>query len=68
MSSFKITALHKKSGEVHEVWCMDDYFGRHIYGYIPNIQGGKAMREAGFYSAYTPAEAPSDDQKGKEHE
>lgn len=56
MSSFKMTARHKASGELHEVWCMDDYFGRHLYGYVPNVEGGKAMREDAFYAQYTPEE------------
>lgn len=52
MSSFKIQATHKASGETHEIWCMDDYFGKHQYGYIPNIPEGKAMTEAGFAREY----------------
>jgi len=57
MSSFKITARHKTTNELHEVWCMDDYFGRRVYGYIPNIEGGEAMREKEFYKIYKPEES-----------
>jgi len=34
MSSFITTAINKKSGEDVQVYCLDDYFGRHRYGYI----------------------------------
>lgn len=52
MSSFKAMARHLQSGELHEVWCMDDYYGRHEYGYIPNVEGGGAMTEAEFDKQY----------------
>lgn len=52
MSSFKAAARHKKTGELHAVWCIDDYFGRHKYGYIPNIEGGEAMTESQFNAQY----------------
>lgn len=53
MSSFKITARHKATNELHEIWCMDDYFGRHEYGYIPNVEGGKALTYEQFKEQYT---------------
>ncbi len=56
MSNFKITAEHKSSGEIHEVWCLDDYFGRHLYGYIPITDKEQALTESEFYAAYTPKE------------
>jgi len=52
MSSFKATARHKATGELHMIFCMDDYFGRHQYGYIPNIEGGEAMTEKQFKREY----------------
>jgi len=53
MSSFKINARCKTTDELHEVWCLDDYFGRHQYGYL--IGGGdKALREVEFYNQYEP--------------
>lgn len=55
MSSFKITARHKQDGTLHEVWCLDDFYGRHNYGYI--ICGsGKEMNEEDFYNQYEPVE------------
>lgn len=60
MSSYKATAKKKSNGEIHEIWCMDDYFGKHIYGYIPNIEGGEALtkeqfdREYDFYDVNSP--------------
>jgi len=33
MSNFNFTAKNKKTGEVVEVYAMDDHFGRHRYGY-----------------------------------
>lgn len=56
MSSFKMTAKHKQSGEIREIWCMDDYFGKHKYGYIPNVEGGSALAETVFYELYEPVE------------
>lgn len=58
VSSFKINAKHKKSGEIHSVWCMDDYFGKHIYGYIPNVEGGQAMTFDEFEKQYETDETP----------
>jgi len=54
MSSFKMNAKHKKTGEIHSVWCLDDYFGHHIYGYIPNIEGGEVMKVEEFERLYEP--------------
>ena len=52
MSNFKFSARHKESGQIHEVWAADDYYGRHRYGYCPNIEGGFFMTENEFYSNY----------------
>lgn len=52
MSSFKITARYKKTGEVKEVWCLDDYFGRHRYGYV--IDKEDVLTEEQFYRLYEP--------------
>lgn len=56
MSSFNMNARHKKSGELHVIFCIDDYFGKHRYGYIPNIVGGVALNEEDFHKFYTPEE------------
>jgi len=56
MSSFKMKARNKKTGELHDVWCLDDYFGRHRYGYIPNNGEGEGMTEDDFYKEYHPEE------------
>lgn len=58
MSSFKITAKHKKSGEKHSVWCLDDYFGKHRYGYIPNERDALALTEDEFYMEYEVDDQP----------
>jgi hypothetical protein len=56
MSSFTITARHIDKGTLHTVWCLDDYFGKHQYGYI--VDGGNALREDAFYRAYEPTDQP----------
>jgi len=62
MSSFTIKAKNLKTGEIHSIWCMDDHFGKHNYGYIPNIKGAKAMSEHEFYLSYLPMnDQPSDE-------
>lgn len=33
MSSFPAIFRNRKTGETVNVFCMDDYFGRHLYGY-----------------------------------
>ena len=33
MSNYKTKARNKKTGEVVEVSALDDYFGKHNYGY-----------------------------------
>jgi hypothetical protein len=60
MSSFQIKAKHKQSGEIREIWCMDDYFGKHKYGYIPNIEGGSALAESIFHELYEPIQPNSE--------
>lgn len=52
MSSFKIQAIYKDSGEVHDIWCIDNCFGRHQYGYIANVEGWKAMNDKQFVATY----------------
>jgi hypothetical protein len=52
MSSFKIKARNKKTGEVHDVWCLDNYFGKHKYGYTPNGGEGEGLDEEDFYREY----------------
>jgi len=52
MSSFKVKAKHKATGEIHDVWCLDDYFGRHQYGYIPNVEGSEALTQEQYSKTY----------------
>ena len=61
MSSFRIKAKHKATGEIHEIWCRDDYFGNHVYGYIPNTEGGEALSFEEFEKQY---ESEADDVQG----
>lgn len=51
MSSFSMKAKHKNTGEVVRVWCLDDCFGKHEYGY--SVNGGEPMREDDFAKEYT---------------
>ena len=38
MSSFTTKFRNKKTGVIHEVFCWDDYYGRHNYGYkVDNV-------------------------------
>ena len=53
MSSFKVMARHNTTQELHEIWCLDDYFGTHKYGYLPNIKDAKAIPEDVFKKEYT---------------
>lgn len=52
MSSFKIKAINKSTRVIHEIWALDDYFGKHRYGYIPNETAGAALTEEQFYQQY----------------
>lgn len=52
MSSFKMMARHKATREVHAVWALDDYFGKHEYGYLPDIEGAKALTSEEFDKEY----------------
>jgi len=33
MSSYMTKARNRKTGIIHEVFCWDDYYGNHAYGY-----------------------------------
>ena len=52
MSSFYINAKHKKTGEIHRVLCIDDYFGKHKYGY--QVGDGFAITQSMFDAQYEP--------------
>jgi hypothetical protein len=43
MSNYKCTIRVKKTGEVKEVYALDDYFGSHQYGYVDTHE--KVYRE-----------------------
>ena len=66
MSSFTIKAKNIQTGEIHAIWCMDDYFGKHRYGYIPNVEGRTAMTEDEFYLSYIPLENEAKTEPGVE--
>lgn len=50
MSSYTTKAVCKKSGEVVTVFCHDDYFSRHVYGY--SVDGGPMMTKEQFEKEY----------------
>jgi hypothetical protein len=50
MSSFSAQAEHKGTGEIVDVWCIDDYFGHHNYGYV--INQSKALTDEEFEREY----------------
>lgn len=52
MSSFVMNAKNKKTGELIEVLAIDDYFGRHQYGYSIGNKGA-VYRENEFFDQYT---------------
>jgi hypothetical protein len=47
-----IEAVHKRTGDIVKVWCLDDYFGRHKYGYIIRGDDKNALTESEFYKVY----------------
>ncbi len=50
MSSFTTKAKHKETGEIHEIFCHDDYFGKHVYGY--QVPDGGYITEKQFRERY----------------
>lgn len=58
MSSFTITAVSRLTGATYKVDCIDDYFGRHRYGYfIQGLSGREgAMNEKDFYEQFEEVE------------
>jgi hypothetical protein len=34
MSSYQVLAKEKATGKTSYIWCIDDYFGKHKYGYL----------------------------------
>ena len=48
MSSYNIKARNKKTGEIVQVACIDDYFAHRVYGYIINssVFDGKKKENA----------------------
>ena len=50
MSSYITKFTHRTTGETVEVFAIDDYFGRHVYGYeLPN---GDVLHEDKFLQLY----------------
>ena len=49
MSSYMAKARHRETGKIHNIFCFDDYYGRHQYGYD---DGMKVMREKEFNDNY----------------
>jgi hypothetical protein len=52
MSSYITKAKEKATGEIHEIFCHDDYFGKHEYGYQRCIEGETYMTEKQFRNKY----------------
>ncbi len=50
MSSFITKAKHKETGEIHEIFCLDGYFGGRNYGY--QVPDGGYIREEQFRERY----------------
>lgn len=55
MSSFIMKAISKKDGIEHAVFCWDDFFGEHKYGYRAFGTKG-VLTEEEFNKKYTPKE------------
>lgn len=53
MSSYTMKAISKKDGTEHDVWCMDDCFGKHKYGYLV-FKTEDVLTEEQFNKQYTP--------------
>ena len=51
MSSYTSNYKNKETGEIIEIFAIDDYFGAHKYGY--KFPDGKVMREKEFYEKFT---------------
>lgn len=49
MSSYETTAVHRKTGKEHKIFCFDDYYGHHQYGYDDGV---KIMTEKEFSENY----------------
>lgn len=43
MSSYYINAKNKETGEEIRIAAIDDFFGKHHYGYIPEYEFGNPM-------------------------
>lgn len=43
MSNYYLKAKNKKTGEIKEFLAMDDYFGKHNYGYTDKIKQGEEV-------------------------
>lgn len=60
MSSFQMKAKHRVTREVHDIWCLDDYFGKHQYGYIHNEGERTVYNEETFNWLYEPIKEQND--------
>lgn len=62
MSNFREFFTHKASGMLHEIDCLDDYFGRRKYGYRPLVYGHtEVLTEDEFQKEYEKINAPGGD-------
>ena len=52
MSSYIAKFIRKSDGEVLDVWCIDDYFGRRQYGYLIGDGSVDALTEDEFYKLF----------------
>lgn len=54
MSSFTMQLKHKQSGEYHNIFAIDDWFGRHLYGF--RLPDGTILDEVEMEQLYHPRE------------
>lgn len=56
MSSYKLKARNKETGEIVDVLALDDWFGRHQYGYKPLVDDVTVYNENTFWKHFEGAE------------
>lgn len=50
MSSFAMTVKNRRTGDTETALAVDDYFGKHNYGYM--LLSGEVLRESAFNARY----------------
>jgi hypothetical protein len=54
MSHFHMTARHKETGDIDDITCLDNFFGKRQYGY--KMSNGYVMNETEFKKQFEMAE------------